>query len=186
MKTLFGFFVLIPLLFCTCATISDQMNYDKEAKSHEFEYYFPSINGEKTFTDLDLAYSYMNEAIIKFGQISGKSRAKGGGAILNGPPQKSENVKIRYFIGAFGLDGQNILTTIENAQPELMSSIGAYLVFLIFAGDKSGCLTRYYLRDGYMFESNSYATEFDAYGNKYTAEYKTGWALKNVYEYLKE
>jgi hypothetical protein len=186
MKMFFVFFVLVPFLFCNCASISEQMNYEKEARQHEFEYYFPSISGERVFADLDLAYAYMNEAIAKFDQISGKTKAKGGGAILNGPPQSDQSVRIVYFMNAFGQSGQSTLTaTTTNVQQELRASIGTVLVFLIFVGDKSGCQSCYYLKDGYVFSNNSYATAFNAYGNKYTADYRVGWTLKNVYEYLK-
>ncbi len=187
MRLFFLSLVGCALLFCGCASTSTQPSPASEARQHEFEYYFSGIGGEKTFDDLDSAYAYMNEAIAKFGQVSGKSQAKGGGAVLNGPlPQGNAKVTIVYFMDAFGKDGKNVLTKETADVPkEIRNSVGAYLGLLIFAGDKSACQSSYYLREGYTFTNNSYPENFTAYGNKYTATYKIGWTLKNVYEYLK-
>jgi len=185
MKTFFFSVVIFCLLFCMGTSLSAQ-NYADEAKKHEFGYYFSGISGRKSFSNLDLAYSYMNEASSKISQVSGKKRAKGGGAILEGASPKNRDVRIVYFMEAFGTDGKNVLTnTTADISKELKDNVGVLLVFMIFTGNKMACFTSYYVKQGFQFNNNSWANEFTADGNKYTATYQRGWTLQKVCDYLK-
>ena len=179
--------ITLFLIFCAFMPLSAQANYAKEARQHDFEYYFPAVNGEKTFDNLDAANTYINEALAKFSQSSGKTREKGGGATLNGPVQNIRNVRVVYYITAFGRNGENILTdkTVD-IQKEVRNAVGASLVFLIFTNKKSACYSGWYLKSGWRFSSNNRRKDFTVNGNRYTADYNAGWNVNKVYDYLKE
>jgi hypothetical protein len=186
-KSLFSFGLSFFLLFGVYASLSAQANYARLARQNDFSHYFPSLSGEKNFDTLDEAYAYMNEATAKFGQVTGKNRAKGGGAILNGPSQNIRNVRVLYSIGAFDRNGESTLTNeTTDVQKALRDAIGANLVFLIFTGSKAACSNGYYLRQGWQFNNNSYNAVFTVGNNRYTADYRPNWTLRRVYEYLKE
>ena len=187
MKLPFLFVLSFLLLFCTFPSLSAQSNYAKEARQHEFEYYFPAISGERAFDNLDAAFTYMNEAMAKFNQVSGKQRAKGGGGTLTGPVQNIRNVRIQYSIKPYGKDGMPIaLDKTADIQKEIKNNVMAELVFLIFTNKKSACVTSYYLKSGYRFATNFKQSQFTAYNVKYTADYPSGWNVNKVYDYLKE
>lgn len=187
MKKSFFSVVILCLFFCISVSLSaQQANYAKEARAHEFEYYFSGISGEKNFDNLDSAYAYINEALAKMNQVSGKSRAKGGGGILEGPSLRNSNVRVIYSMRAFGTDGSNALTSSTTDIPgELRKNIGVFLVFHIFTAEKSVCYPSYYLKSGYVFNSNSKQETFTINGNRYVATYQSNWTVKKVFDYLK-
>jgi len=187
MKAFFFSVVIFCLFFCICTSLPAQTSSANEAKKHEFGYYFSGISGRKNFANMDLAYTYMNEALSKMKQVSGKNIAKGGGATLEGVSPKNQDVRIVYFFEAFGTDGKNVLTNATaDVSKELKNNMGVLLVFTIFTGKKMACFTSYYIKEGYRFNNNSWENEFTVDGNKYKATYQTGWTLKKVYEYLIE
>ena len=188
MKKVFWIIGAVAFLISSCTSISmeEQRNFSNRARENEFSHYFPAISGERVFPDLDSAYNYMNEAIAKFGQVSAMQRAKGGGAVLSGTPRRNRDVRIVYYISAFGTNGQNTLTErTADVQREIRSSVGASVVFLIFTGEKSAAQMCYYLKSGYQFTNNAYQREFTAYGNKYTADYRPNWSVRQVFDYLR-
>jgi hypothetical protein len=184
-------FVLGVLILTSCASMQDQIKYENAAKQNEFSKYFPSVNGEFTFSNSDEAYDYVNEALAKFAQISGKRRAKGLAATLTGPVVRLSQTQTRvvYFVSSFGGDGNNVLTGKENSeelQKLAKSTIGSYIAFMVFYNGKAVVITSYFLAENYVFSNNSFQTNFKYANGDYKADYPIGWNAEKAFTYLRE
>jgi hypothetical protein len=186
-----AFVVLTVLVFGSCTSMQNQIKYENVAKQNEFDKYFPSASGEFTFSNSDEAYDYINEALAKFAQTSGKRRAKGLAATLTGPAIRlgQAQTKVVYFINMFGGDGNNVLTGKENKE-ELQglakSTVGSYTAFLVFYKGKAVVITCYFLKEGYVFNNNSFQTNFKYASGDYKADYPIGWTAEKAFAYLNE
>jgi hypothetical protein len=183
--------VFLGFFLVSCASIQNQAAYDKTAREHEFGYYFPSSTGTLAFNDIDSAYDFLNEATEKFRQAGLKRRAQGLSGIVNGPyPETGENkVEAGYFIFAYGTSGVNVISEesgIAEIENILKDSIGSYLGFVVFYENRAVVISNYYLKDRYVYNSNSQPNYIEYNGNSYEANYPIGWTMDRAFRYLKE
>jgi hypothetical protein len=178
--------VLFVFSLAACASIQNQADIDKAASEHDFGYYFSSPSGSLAFNDIDSAYAFLNEAAAKFRQSGLKKRVQGLSGILNGPaPEIGENKLVAgYFIRADDpIPEETSPAEIENI---LKDSIGSYLGFIVFYEDRSVIISNYYLKDGWVYTSNSQPNYIDYGGNSYEANYPVGWTMERAFRYLRE
>jgi hypothetical protein len=189
MKKLLGiFFAILALGIIGCASLERDKYYAGLAEEHDFEYYFPSSNFNRTFSTPEEAYDFVKTAQAKFAKSVNKPLAKGLAARLTGPAvEQDQPVSIGCFMLASS--GSNIdLTKIDKPlEAVLRESNSAAVVFLVFYQDRGVSIPSYYLKEGYVFTSgNAQISSFRSFGNTYEAEYSIGWGTEKAFSYLKK
>lgn len=189
MKRLWGtFFVVLVLGTAGCASIGRDKYYAGLAEEHEFGYYFPSSNFNRTFSTVEEAYDFVKTAQAKFAKSVNKPLAKGLAAKLIGPSvERDKPVSIGCFMRANS--GSNIdLTKIDEPLELVLSEArSALVVFLIFYQDRGVSIPSYYLKEGYVYTAgNAQIGSFRSFGNSYEAEYPLGWGTEKAFGYLRK
>jgi hypothetical protein len=177
-------------IFSGIAATGDSKDYKALANEKSFEAFFPAITAVYNFKDLDEAYDFVNTAHAKFTSSSGKNRAKGLAAKLNGPKVENKGkppVTVCYFMEAWTADSEIDLTKInEPLEKVIKDAIAAMLFFMIFNEDRAVVLSNYHLVSGREFNSNSQQKYFTYNGAEYIAEFPFGWGTSKAFSYLKK
>ncbi|MDR2211995.1 MAG: hypothetical protein LBO65_11115 [Spirochaetaceae bacterium] len=186
MKQLLIVFGVITLF--GCASLKRDKYYADMARENSFADYFPSHSFRKSFSTIEEAYDYINAALAKFSQVSGKPAAKGLAARLTGPAvQTDQPVALGCFMEASGRQTSiDLVNSNKSLDTNIREAISATLVFLIFYEDRGVSISRFYLQQGWQYVSNAQYEEFNTYGNSYTAEYPAGWGTEKAFAYLKK
>jgi hypothetical protein len=182
------FFAILVLGTIGCASVGRDKYYADLAKDHDFEYYFPSSNFNRTFSTIEEAYDFVKTAQAKFSKSVNKPLAKGLAAKLLGPSVEQDKP---VSIGCFMLanSGSNIdLTKIDKPLESILSESNSVIViFLVFYQDRGISIPSYYLKEGYVYTSgNEQISSFTAFRNTYKAEYPVGWGTEKAFSYLRK
>jgi len=179
-----------------CASISRNKHFEKLAKEHPFEYFFPSSYFEHTFSTIDEAYEYINMADKKFAQTLHipRTSAKGNlAAKLYGPIQKGAPVIVIGWIHADkGFPKNEMINLSEISEPletvlKRKTITYAFLVFHVFYRDRAISIPNYYLDlryDGFS-DGNAQIKKFIINGISYEADYQIGWHIEKSFQYLR-
>jgi hypothetical protein len=187
--------LLVSALFCAfsgCAILDSKKGNGKDypalAKEKSFESFFPVPSRSYYFDNLEDAYDFVQTAQAKFYQSSGKSKAKGLGAKLNGPAVTGQKaVTVCYFLEAN--DGKKAVDLNKIDKPlekVIKDSPSAGLCFLLFYKDRAASLSNFHLASGWQYNSNSQYKTFNYNSKKYEAEYPVGWGTDKIFNYLKK
>jgi hypothetical protein len=189
MKKLSGiFFVIFALGITGCASMERNKYYADLAKEHEFEYYFPSSNFNRTFSTIEEAYDFVKTAQAKFSQSVNKPLVKGLAAKLIGPSVE-QDVPVSLGCLIHANSGTDIeLSNIDRPMESVLrDATSASIIFLVFYQNRGVSIPSYYLKEGYVYVlGNAQVPSFTYFGNNYKAEYPVGWGTEKGFSYLKK
>lgn len=182
------FISLIGIMLLGCTTVQENKESLNNKTVKSFEYYYPSISSTRGFDTLDEAYDYIDEALQVLGKTVSKNLAKGLTAKLSGPSVKEEKpVTVSYFLVARDTGSIIDLTKIDGPlEKPLRNAVSVSVVFLVFFEDQGISISKYYLKDGYVYNSNSQYKSFNFKGKKYLANYPIAWGMQAGFQYLKK
>ena len=195
MKNVFGIIMIFVILcFSGCATTSDGKNYSEMAKEKDFNYFFPYISDIRNFATIDEAYDFIKTAQIKFSSATGKSKAKGEAAKLNGPlvtqplVTHEQPVVMGYFMQASTASEHIDLSKIDKPlETVLRESVMAAAVFMVFYEDRGIVIPDLYLQNQYRFNTGQYRYESLSFNyERYNVDYPPGWNTEKAFSYLKK
>jgi len=171
-----------------CASLEDGLHYAELAEQHGFEYYFPSPSFTRTFASLDEASEFINTAQAKFASSTMKKSAKGLSAKLSGPGMDGykQVTMVCILTASTTKDPIDLTKATEPLEGVLKGAVSATCIFLVFSDGRGAAVTRFYLKDGYQYSSNSQYKGFTVKGEPFTAEYPVGWGVKKAVQYLKK
>jgi hypothetical protein len=158
------------------------------ANEHNFEYFFPAHNFNRTFATLEEAYEFVNVAQAKFARSVNKPATKGLAAKLIGPAVANDNpVSVGCILSAQGTNDLIDLSIIDQPlETVVKNSISASIVFLVFYQDRGVSISKFYLAQGYRYISNSQYTSFTYQKNTYNTDYPIGWGIEKAFGYLRK
>lgn len=175
------------LVLASCASSGVPKDMMNPYEDKDFSFFFPTDNQMRIFNTLDEAYLYVSTAQKSLRSACGKNLAKGLTAKLEGP--RVENplpVTVGYFIEAWDtrarLNTQNLSAALEG---ELKKAISVNVYFLIFYGDRGVAVSNYFLKEGYVYNSNNFYESFYHNNLSFSASYPAGWNLKKGISYLR-
>ena len=190
MKKLLGVTLVVAvLLLSNCSSLKRNVHYSDLAMEQEFSQLFQSHSFIKTFTEPEEAYDYVKTAQVKFMTTSGKSKAKGLAAKLNGPSVvEQQPVTVYCRIGAQGTNGYiDFSKDSRSLESIVRSSVSAELIFMVFFGDRGIALPSFYLKSGYVYTSHNDQVDVYYFGNnKYDAAYPPAWSAEKAFSYLRK
>lgn len=171
-----------------CASLEDGLRYAELAEAHGFEYFFPSSSFTRTFASLDEASEFINTAQAKFASSTMKKSAKGLSAKLSGSGMDGyEKVTLVCILtGSTKTEPIDLAISKEPLEDVLRGAVSATCIFLVFHDGRGAAMTRFYLKDGYQYSSNSQYKGFTVKGDSLAAEYPVGWGVKKAVQYLKK
>jgi len=180
--------VIAAVSLAGCASLEDGLRYAELAEAHSFDYYFPSASFTRTFASLDEASEFINTAQAKFASSVMKKSAKGLSARLVGDKMdRGEQVTLVCILaGSTKTDSIDLSKAGEPLEGVLKGAVSATCIFLVFYDGRGAAVTRFYLKDGYQYNSNSQYKGFTVRGDSFTAEYPVGWGVKKAVQYLKK
>ena len=184
----FALTCLIVLSITGCASMQQQQYYAKQANSHSFDYYYPSYSGVHSFATVDEASDFINAAYLKLARVSNKRAVQGLSARLIGPEVSGkEPVTVAYFLVASDQGARIDLTkSKEPLEDSLRKAVSVASIFLVFSGDRGASISKFFLPDGWMYNSNSQYESFNFNDQTYKTDYPVGWGPDNAIKYLKK
>jgi hypothetical protein len=169
-----------------CASVQQGKHYSDLAKANSFESYFPSASFTLGFSTLEEANEYINEAQAKLTQSTQKQPQQGLAARIYGSPRQGDKpVIVVCIIAASNLHNTvDLSKTKANLEGELKDAISVSSIFLVFYQDRGVSISKFYLKEGYNYSSNSQYKQFRVNDEFYKAEYPVGWSAEQAFSYL--
>lgn len=169
-----------------CASMQQSSHYSEIAKNNSFAYFFPSPSSVHTFSTLEEASDFINAAQIKLSSTARKNPAKGLPAKLSGSGIKGDKpITVVNILGASGTSSSvDLKNTTLSLEENLSDAISVSCVYLVFTQDRGVALSKFFLKDGYQYSTNSQIQWYAYNGTKYNAEYPFGWTAGDAFKYL--
>jgi hypothetical protein len=183
--------VLAGFALTGCASLSGGGGgYNELAKAHDFDYFFPASDFEKTFSTIEGAYEFVKTASLKFQEnVGDKRRDKGLAARLVGPAVSKAPVTVLCWTRASNSSGSiDFQKTEEPMDTVLRKAESVLLFFVVFYDGRAVSLSNFYLDrryDGYS-DGNEQVKKFGLYGDTYEADYPIGWTIERAFSYLRK
>lgn len=177
---------VIAVLLSGCASLQKDQKYAALAEEQGFAYFFPSSIHVRGFSNLEEAYDFISTAQYKLRKSIRMNRAKGLSAKLLGPSLEDKNpVVVACFVSAAEATKPIDLSKATNdLEAKLQDRIAVSNVFVVFHEGKAVSISDFYLKDGFVYDSNKQPTNFNFNGNDYKTEYPIGWGIDKAFQYL--
>jgi hypothetical protein len=160
--------------------------YAEIAKNNSFSYFFPSTFSSRTFSTVEEASDFINAAQIKLSHTTRKNPAKGLPGKLIGPSIKGDKpITVINILGASGTSADvDLEHTTKSLEENLTDAISVSCLFLVFTQDRGISLSKFLLKDGYQYTTNSQIEWYQVGGTKYQVTYPLGWTADAALKYL--